>query len=408
MADGPRSFCRQPPSTEGPPPLLAPVMTEPREILVADDESAIRAIWGNFLKDWGYRPCVVENGKIALEKCREKQFPLVITDLVMPVFTGQELIYALKSEFPQTEIIVTTGHGTVEVAVELMKAGAYDFLTKPLNFQHAELVIRKCLDQAEAHAENSRLRQVNRDLEELNELKEKFIAITNHELRTPVSIINNVLEILEPELRGGSLEDLFDMISRSARDLSEIVTQLHEISRLTLDKTPLPLERFNLLSLCREVQKEAAFVLKRRGHRTDLEIPEDLSMVADRLKFKKVVRELLQNAIKFTENGGEISLSATVNSQNDLVFEVSDTGIGIQKKDQEKIFDLFFEVGDSLHHHTSKEDFLGGGMGVGLSIVSEIVQAHQGTVSVSSEPERGSRFTVTLPQHSAGLEGVSK
>ena len=383
-------------------------MTEPREILVADDEGAIRTIWETFLKEWGYRPCLVENGKIALEKCREKQFPLVITDLTMPFFTGQELIYALKSEFPQTEIIVTTGYGTVEVAVELMKAGAYDFLTKPLNFQHAELVIRKCLDQAEAHTENTRLREVNRDLEELNELKEKFIAITNHELRTPVSIINNVLEVLEPELRGGLQEELFDMISRSARHLSEIVTQLHEISRLTLAKAPLPLERFNLLALCREVQKEVAFVLQKRGHRTGLKIPEDLSMVADRLKFKKVIRELLQNAIKFTENGGEIFLSATVNSENELVFEVSDTGIGIQKKDQGRIFDLFFEVGDSLHHHTSKEDFLGGGMGVGLSIVSEIVQAHQGTVSVNSEPKRGSRFTVTLPQHSASLEGVSK
>ena len=394
--------------TNDAPSFPAPAMTEPHEILVAEDESAIRAIWGSFLKEWGFRSCLVENGKIALEKCRERPFPLVITDLAMPVFSGQELIYAIKNEYPQTEIIVTTGYGTVEVAVELMKAGAYDFLTKPLNFQHAELVIRKCLDQVEAHAENTRLRQVNRDLEELNELKEKFIAITNHELRTPVSIINNILEILEPQFRGGSLEELFDMISRSSRHLKEIVTQLHEISQLTLAKTPLPLERFNLLSLCREVQKDAAFVLDKRGHRTGLDIPEDLSVVADRVKFKKVVRELLQNAIKFTENGGEIFLSATVNNENNLVFEVSDTGIGIQKKDQGKIFDLFYEVGDPLHHHTSKEDFLGGGMGVGLSIVNEIVQAHQGTVSVSSEPKRGSRFTVTLPQHSGGLGGVSE
>ncbi|MCH7891537.1 MAG: hybrid sensor histidine kinase/response regulator [Gemmatimonadetes bacterium] len=383
-------------------------MSADSQILVVEDEATIRLIWERFLNRWGYQVDMAENGQVGLDRAREHAYRLIITDLAMPVLGGQELVRTLKAEQPDLEIIVTTGQGTIEIAVEMMKAGVSDFITKPINFGSAEYVIKKCLENVPAKRENIRLRRINRDLEELNKIKEKFIAITNHELRTPVSIINNVLEVLEPEFRGGSLEELFDMISRSSRHLNEIVTQLHEISRLTLAKTPLPLERFNLLALCREVQKEVAFVLQKRGHRTGLKIPEDLSMVADRLKFKKVIRELLQNAIKFTENGGEIFLSATVNSENDLVFEVSDTGIGIQKKDQGKIFDLFFEVGDSLHHHTSKEDFLGGGLGVGLSIVSEIVQAHQGTVSVSSEPKRGSRFTVTLPQHSASREGVSQ
>jgi signal transduction histidine kinase len=141
--------------------------------------------------------------------------------------------------------------------------------------------------------------------------------------------------------------------------------------------------------------------LDKRKHRITMTFPEAMTITADRLKFKKVVRELLQNAIKFTEDGGEISIKAAIDEGNVLNFSVSDTGIGIPQENLDKIFHLFYEVGDSLHHHTSKEEFLGGGMGVGLSIVNDIVKAHDGTVEVVSEVNQGSRFIVHIPQDAA-------
>lgn len=368
------------------------------KILVVDDEPPILCLWERFLDRWGYQAATATNGREALEMCRADDFHLVVTDLAMPEVTGQELLRTLKSEQPDLQLIITTGFGSIEVAVEMMKAGAFDFLTKPINFNHAELVIGKCLESVNALRENLRLRKENRDLEELNELKEKFIAITSHELRTPVSIISNVVEMLGPELKLHPSEKMFRLISRSSQQLNEIVGQMHEISRVKSTKIELMLLPFELKSVCEEIMEELKIVLDNRKHSVELDFPDSLRMTADRLKFKKVVRELLQNAIKFTQDSGKISIKAALDKGGVLKFAVSDTGIGIPQENLDKIFHLFYEVGDSLHHQTSKEAFLGGGMGVGLCIVNDIVKAHDGSIEVKSTVDEGSSFIVHLPQ----------
>jgi signal transduction histidine kinase len=144
--------------------------------------------------------------------------------------------------------------------------------------------------------------------------------------------------------------------------------------------------------------EEFTLTVQRRRHRLHQDIPEELLLTGDRAKLKKVVREMVQNAIKFTPDGGEISVSAQALPEHRIALKVQDSGIGIPKEHLDHIFDLFYEAGDTLHHHTSQEEFLGGGMGVGLSIVRDIVVAHGGELQVASEPGKGSLFTVILPQ----------
>ena len=368
------------------------------DILVVDDEAPIRMLWERFLTRWGYSHALAENGQQALELIRATPFQLVITDLTMPVMSGQELIHVLKREQPNVEVIVTTGHGTIEVAVELMKAGVFDFITKPISFNHAELIVKKCLDQIHSRRENERLRQMNRDLEAINRVKEKFIAITNHELRTPVSVLSNIVEMLAQELRGGDLEPLVRMMERSSRQLTEIVSQMHEISEAKSNRLDLQLSQFPVAHVASEVVEEFALTLQRRRQQVRLEIPDELLLNGDRAKFKKVVRELVQNAIKFTPDGGEIVVFAQPLPEQRVELQVRDTGIGIAQEHLQHIFDLFYEAGDTLHHHTSQDDFLGGGMGVGLSIIRDIVVAHGGEMQVVSEPGKGSTFAVILPR----------
>lgn len=368
------------------------------DILVVDDEGPIRMLWERFLTRWGYAHALAENGQQALEMIRATPFQLVITDLTMPVMSGQELIHVLKREQPNVEVIVTTGHGTIEVAVELMKAGVFDFVTKPISFNHAELIVKKCLDQIQSRRENERLRQMNRDLEAVNRIKEKFIAITNHELRTPVSVLSNIVEMLAQELQGGELEPLVRMMERSSRQLAEIVSQMHEISGAKSNRLDLQLTQFPVAHVASEVVDEFALTLQRRRHRVRQEIPAELLLTGDRAKFKKVVRELVQNAIKFTPDGGDIVVSAQSLPGQRVELTVRDSGIGIPQEHLQHIFDLFYEAGDTLHHHTSQDDFLGGGMGVGLSIIRDIVVAHGGEMQVVSEPGKGSTFAVILPR----------
>ena len=367
------------------------------DILVVEDEAAIRGVWERFLQRWGYRAEVAENGRAGLEKARQHSFKLVVTDLTMPLMSGQELVHVLKREQPETEIIVMTGQGTIEIAVEMMKAGAYDFVTKPINFASTEFIIKKCLEKVQARDENQRLRRINRDLEELNEIKEKFIAITSHELRTPVSVIANVVDVLTPLVTGQEEEALMRMAHSAAEQLREIVSRMHELSQLKSDRIELDLSRFSVHAVCGEVLEEFPMELRARGHRIVCKTAEE-SVRADRGKIKKALRELVQNAIKFSPDGGEITIESRRAESGAFQLRVRDNGIGIPVEEQEKIFQMFYEVNDTMHHHTSKSAFRGGGMGVGLAIVQDIVNAHGGRVTVESDPGQGSCFTVTLPQ----------
>ncbi|MBI3992119.1 MAG: hybrid sensor histidine kinase/response regulator [Candidatus Lambdaproteobacteria bacterium] len=367
-------------------------------VLVVDDEPTIRTLWRRYLTRWGYDTDLAENGREALDKIRRNSYDLLITDLTMPEMTGNELVHVLREEQPDLDIIVTTGFGTVEVAVDMMKAGVREFITKPISFKHAEQVILKCAQRVAARRETEYLRQQNRDLEELNRVKEKFIAITSHELRTPVSLINNVAEILVQELRGHAAETLLRMIVRASRQLTEIVTQMYQLSLASAGRLELQIDDFNLREVCGEVLREFELVIRERGHTVTLEVPAELSVRGDRVKLKKVVRELLQNAIKFTNDGGHIVIAADGALPGRVSFSVKDDGIGISAAEQDKVFDMFYEIAESRHHSSSESAFKGGGMGIGLAMVSDIVKAHHGTITLHSRPNEGATFVVTLPQ----------
>lgn len=376
---------------------FGPSGTERRQILVVEDEPDILALWEHHLETWGHSFHGASSGEAGLELARANNYRVLVTDLAMPGLTGQQMIRILKREQPGLEIVVVTGNVTVESAVEIMKAGVYEFLTKPINFTQARQVLKNCLERTDTHLETHRLTHLAEDLEALNDRKEKFIAITNHELRTPVSIVQNVTELLQEELSDGDQRDLLDMLSRASSQLVEIVVQMHEISRAKSERVLLEKSFFPLLEFCREVVEEFAAPLARRRVRINLDVDRKLFINADRVKLKKVLRELVKNAIKFSRQGGAIRIECRREGSAGVNLTVSDSGIGIPETYHERIFELFYEVEPPLNH-TAQDRDLGGGLGIGLSIVKEIVTAHQGRVELSSRPGHGSVFTVLLPR----------
>ncbi|MEE8556041.1 MAG: HAMP domain-containing sensor histidine kinase, partial [bacterium] len=207
---------------------------------------------------------------------------------------------------------------------------------------------------------------------------------------------------LEPSMDGTEEASLIRMIGSASEQLCEIVTEMHEISALNSEKISLQPSRFAFQPLCEEVDVEFQLVIEERRHRLNWNVPEHLFIRVDRAKIKKVMRELIQNAIKFTNDGGEITVHAANAENGEFELTVTDTGIGIPHDERQWIFGLFYEVSDTLHHHSSKSQFGGGGMGIGLAIVNDIVAAHQGRVTVDSEVGRCSRFRVTIPQPGPG------
>jgi len=240
----------------------------------------------------------------------------------------------------------------------------------------------------------------NQELQQLDQLKSKFISMASHELRTPLIAIQGYVDLIR-EGRGGDISaaqrTMLDTVSRNATRLARIVSELLDISRIEENKLVLERVPVSLGQIVSEIAEEQQPYLESRGHALTLEIADALPRVdGDPDRISQVVINLLGNAIKYTPDGGQIHIR--VYPEPDRVhLEVTDTGIGIKPEDIGKLFKRFSTLGDVTKHRTGKNEFLAGGTGLGLSIVQGIVRAHEGKIWVDSEYGRGSTFHVQWP-----------
>jgi signal transduction histidine kinase len=256
--------------------------------------------------------------------------------------------------------------------------------------------------QAVIAIENARLYEVERQRaeelgqalvqqQELDHLKNTFIQNVSHELRTPLAIIRGYAELL----LAGDLGDMtepqkasVEVMARRAQMLSKMLDDLLTILAVEtqkFDKEPVDVAHLTRLAVT-DFQASA----KQAGLALTAEIPPDIPRVyADAAHLRRVLDNLLGNALKFTPEGGRVSVTAA-HSAAHVVWEISDTGIGIPPDQLAKIFQRFYQVDGS-----SKRRF--GGVGLGLALVKEIVEAHDGTVEVISAVGQGTTFRISLP-----------
>jgi PAS domain S-box-containing protein len=251
------------------------------------------------------------------------------------------------------------------------------------------------LQQADAH-----LREQAQKLAEANRLKDEFLATLSHELRTPLNVIRGRTSML---LMAGDLQTAHanaEVIERNAVTLEMLVADLLDVSRITLGQMRIEPQRISLAAVVASALQGIQAAAEARGLEVRVDVPADLPPLrADLTRMQQVIWNLLNNAVKFTPDGGQIEVQGSLDGDR-LQLVVRDTGQGIDAAKLSHVFDMFWqaEPASSRTH---------GGLGLGLSIAQRLVELHGGTITAHSDgPGRGTAFVVRLPVAPAAvLEG---
>ena len=248
------------------------------------------------------------------------------------------------------------------------------------------------IDVTDRRAAAAQLQQLAADLSEADRRKDEFLATLAHELRNPLAPIRNALELMK--LAGGqaaTVERARSMMERQLTQMVRLVDDLMDVSRISQGKLELRKERVPLAAVLNSAVETSRPLIEQSGHELTVTLPKQpLIVEADMTRLAQVFLNLLNNAAKYGERGGQIQL--TVERQgSDAVVTVKDTGIGIAADQLPRIFEMFTQVDRSMEKSQ-------GGLGIGLTLVKRLVEMHGGTVDARSEgPGKGSEFVVRLP-----------
>jgi two-component system sensor histidine kinase/response regulator len=356
-------------------------------ILVIDDDEAMRESCCRIFGKTEYRVSTAGDGATGLERVRQIKPDIAFVDLKMPDISGMEVIEGIRNIDPTIVSIMITGYPSTEAAVQAMRLGAYDFLPKPFTPQELRAITQTGL-QTRRQALQSAAVQRRKE-----ETKELLISIVSHQLRSPLTAVQAYLDLIlgdfatEPDEQ----QRILKQANKRIQSLLEMINdwlKMAEIDGVGLEKK---FESLNLAAILLETVDFMQPLAKAKELTLRLELSHDLLPVrGDKQILREVFTNLIDNGIKYNRGGGEVTVTARENGER-LLIDVADTGIGISETDIPFVFDEFFRA-------KSEETREIAGTGLGLAIVKRMVEAHSGSIDVTSHPGKGSVFTVTLPR----------
>jgi signal transduction histidine kinase len=361
-------------------------------ILVVDDEPSARRGLELLLRDEGFTVACASNGADALEEVARFRPDVVITDLRMPVLNGLDLCARLHERCPELPIIITTAYGEMQSVVLGLRAGASDYLTKPLEFDAVLLSVRRAIEKRAAHTEREHLRRHAEALYEeamsAVQRRDEVLSIVSHDLRNPLSVIHVNAQVLSMEAKEHeyTLKDLAESTLRATTSMGRLLDDLVDEARLGGAGLRLDRQRHQVGDLLEDASELRPLALQ-RGVRLELHAPRaDDTVDCDRARMGRVLANLITNAIKFSSRGGTITVGAE-SAIGEIRFFVRDAGPGIKAEALPHLFERFWQAPGGNRP----------GAGLGLFIAKGIVDAHKGRISVESQEGAGSTFTVSLP-----------
>ncbi len=387
-------------------------------ILLVDDQPGKLLTYEAILSDLGENLITASSGREALEHLLKTDITVVLMDVSMPELDGFELAEIIRQHprYQKTAIIFVSAvhlsdldrlkgyasgavdYVSVPIVPELLRAKVSVFTelyrkTREFERLNQELEQRVAVRTAELEASMEKQTELAERLREADHRKDEFLALLAHELRNPLAPIQNAVNIMSrPEADDADQAWCREVIERQVAQLTRLVDDLLDVSRITQGKIKLRLEPLDIVTIVHRAIETSQPLIDSQRHRLNVTVtPLPIQVLGDPARLTQVVANLLNNAANYQEEEGEIDLE--VGREGEFaVIRVQDHGIGIAPEILPKVFELFLQ-GDLRPWVASR-----GGLGIGLSLVKTLVEMHGGSVSVASEGEgRGSEFVVHLP-----------
>jgi signal transduction histidine kinase len=421
---------------------MADTIEEKVSILLVDDQPQRLVAYRAILADLGLNLVCAHSGREALELLMDREFAVVLLDVSMPDMDGFEAAKLIHEHprFERTPIIFVTGVHLDDLdRLKGYSLGAVDYVSVPIvpeilrskvsvlvelyckrkELQRANVrlseanialqdektreleIVNRSLQHAngELEAANRSLQseiaeraRAEKALKEADRHKDEFLAMLAHELRNPLAPIHNAIELMRMKpLDDPQFNWARDVIARQLTSLTRLVDDLLDVSRITRGKINLTRQVVELEGLISRAVETVHPIFDEHSHQLTLELPEPgVKVFGDPTRLTQAIANVLGNAAKYTDTGGQVSLAAMVRG-NDVEIRVHDNGIGIRPEMLPHVFELFTQL-DRGDGRTQ------GGLGIGLALVQRLVQMHGGNVSAASDgPGKGSQFVIRLP-----------
>jgi signal transduction histidine kinase len=373
------------------------------QVLVIDDELGIREGCRRVLTSNGFGVETAENGPAGLHKLREGPFDIVLIDAMMPGMGGLEVLQQARTIAPECICIIITGYATVELAVQAIREGADDFITKPFSAELLLQVISREVEHRRLVKEERRIkaleeetRQLARakaDLEKMRSMEGRFMLTMVHILRAPVAVLQNTIQLVQKGFVPP--EQHKEVLKGAEHRAGELLTILDDVHFLSCLKEGIGLKTIEKTAIA-DILEQALVSLEPEARLRDIAIT---STVVDRPQvqanpdhIKALWIQLLTNALQYTPRGGQVSVAVLKSPERDTaVCTVTDSGIGMTDEETSRIFEEFYRTEAAKAMQET-------GTGLGMSIVQQILELYGGSIEIESAAGQGSTFRFTLPR----------
>jgi len=366
------------------------------KILVIDDEPGIRSGVLRILKDFKadfpfmdepieYEMLEAGSGEEGIEIIKKVKPDIILLDNKLPGMQGIEVLEWIKKNKVDTLVVMITSYASLELAVKATRDGAHDFIPKPFTPQE----LRASIENISKHLF---LKGMTRQMKkEGKQVRFQFLSVLSHELKTPLNAIEGYLQLMQEKQLGDDLSAYDEMLDRSLeriKGMRSLIMDMLDLTKLESGKSVQKKEKV----VINDIARNAIDTMRPYAIQKDVDVylnaSQRISYLADPDEMDIIFNNLISNAVKYNIQGGRVDCILKEDDDK-IVISVSDTGIGMKEEEVQKIFQDFYRI---KNHKTKKIS----GSGLGLSILKKIVGLYDGTVEVSSIPDKGSTFKVTL------------